>query len=205
MKIGIAAVRATVVAVALVTLNACAGAGALGSILGGVLGGGAQNSGNQLDGTVQSVDTRNQQINVRQSNGQTITVAYDNRTQVSYQNQNYPVTSLEYGDQIAARVQQTQNGAYYADVIQVTQSARSGSTSSGNQNSVPLEGRVRQVDVPNGWFTITERNNATLTVTLPYNPSRSDLTRFQNLRSGDYVRFYGVYTNNSRVELRQFY
>jgi hypothetical protein len=47
--------------------------------------------------------------------------------------------------------------------------------------------------------------NATLTVTLPYNPRRVDVDRFNNLRPGDYVRLYGVFLNNSRVELRQFY
>ena len=40
---------------------------------------------------------------------------------------------------------------------------------------------------------------------MPYNASRADVQRFQNLRNGDNVRFYGVYLNNSRVELRQFY
>lgn len=205
MMIAMKGARLAVLAATVASLSACAGAGTLGSILGSVLGGGAGGGGNQLQGTVQSVDSRNQQINVRQSNGQTISVAYDNRTQVSYQNQNYPVTSLEFGDEIAARVQQTQNGAYYTDLIQVTRS-NSNSTSTGGSGSVQtIEGRVRQVDAQNGWFTVTTSNNSLLTVTMPYNSTRSDMTRFQNLRSGDYVRLYGTYVNNSRVELRQFY
>ena len=48
-------------------------------------------------------------------------------------------------------------------------------------------------------------SNVVLTVTMPYNPSRADQQRFQNLRNGDNVRFTGVYLNNTRVELRQFY
>ena len=44
-----------------------------------------------------------------------------------------------------------------------------------------------------------------LTVSLPYNLSTADTNKFNSLRSGDYVRLYGVYLNNSRVELRQFY
>jgi hypothetical protein len=40
---------------------------------------------------------------------------------------------------------------------------------------------------------------------MPYSPSRADQNRFQNLRQGDYVRIAGVYLNNTRVELRQFY
>jgi hypothetical protein len=42
-------------------------------------------------------------------------------------------------------------------------------------------------------------------VSMPYNPRQSDVNRFNNLRVGDQVRFYGVFLNNSRVELRQFY
>jgi hypothetical protein len=45
----------------------------------------------------------------------------------------------------------------------------------------------------------------TVTVSLPYNPSTNDANTFNRLRSGDYVRFYGTYLGNSRVELRQFY
>ena len=68
-----------------------------------------------------------------------------------------------------------------------------------------LQGTVRGVDRTNGLFAIDGGNLGTLTVSMPYNPSRADLYTFQNLRVGDYVRFYGVFLNNSRVELRQFY
>ena len=68
-----------------------------------------------------------------------------------------------------------------------------------------LQGTVRQVDANNGWFTLDASNNVTITVTMPYNPARTDLTKFQSLRTGDYVRLYGVFLNNTRVELRQFY
>jgi hypothetical protein len=35
--------------------------------------------------------------------------------------------------------------------------------------------------------------------------SRADSDRFRALRSGDRVRLYGVFLNNTRIELRQFY
>ena len=54
-------------------------------------------------------------------------------------------------------------------------------------------------------FSIANGNGGTLIVSLPYNVSRADQSRFQSLRSGDTVRLYGVYLNNQRVELRQFY
>jgi len=191
-------------AVVFATMTACANTGGLGGILGSVLGGG---QGNQLQGAISGVDTRSQQIGVQQSNGQTVWVRYDNNTQVIYQNQNYPVTALERGDQVVATLQDAGNGSYYASTIQVTQSvSNTGGGVYGNQGSVTTyQGNVRQVDRANGWFTVDEGNIGRITVTLPSGLSQQDLNRFGNLRSGDYVRFYGVRTGNSEVQLRQFY
>jgi hypothetical protein len=116
------------------------------------------------------------------------------------------VTSLESGDQVNARVQQRQDGSYYTDSVQVTQpvSGSSTGTGTGADNVQSLQGTVRQIDRTNGVFTVEAGNNTLLTVSLPYNATNADRTRFQNLRVGDFVRFYGVYLNNTRVELRQF-
>src|SRR5690348_4353333 len=111
--------RTTAVAFALIAMSACANS-SLGNVLGSVLGGG----GNELSGTIQGVDTRNQQVGITQTNGQTVGVRYDNQTRVIYQNQNYPVTALENGDQVVARIQDQGNGNYYTDSIQVTQSVQ---------------------------------------------------------------------------------
>jgi len=192
--------RGGAAALLLVATAACANTGGLGEILGGVLGG---NQSGQVSGSVRSLDTRSQQIAIQQSNGQTVALEYDSRTQVVYQNQTYPVNSLEYGDQVTARVSSTNNNSYYTDYIQVDQSVSSNTGGvSGNVQSI--QGNVRQVDYANGWFTLNT-NNGILTVSMPYNPRRQDVTIFQNLRNGDNVRLYGVYLNNTRVELRQFY
>jgi len=188
-------------------MTACANTGGLGGILGSVLGGGGQN--NQLSGYVQSVDTRSQQLGVQQSNGQTVWVRYDNNTQVVYQNRGYPVTALERGDQIVADIQDSGNGNYYATTVQVTQSVSSSGNGSvnGNQGGVTTySGTVRQVDRQNGWFTVDDNNTGRITVVLPSGLSQNDLNRFGNLRSGDFVRFYGARSNNNnQVQLRQFY
>jgi Cu/Ag efflux protein CusF len=189
-------------ALGLVALAACSNGGTLGGVLGSVLG---QPGSTQLGGVVRNVDTRNQQITIQQSNGQQISVAYDNQTKVVYQNQNYSVASLEYGDQVTARLQQTNNGGYYTDLVTVNQPVQGSSSSTGSEAVQSLQGTVRRVDVTNGWFTLDASTNVTMTVTMPYNPARTDLTKFQNLRAGDYVRLYGVFLSNSRVELRQFY
>ena len=191
--------RAAVAALIMTSAGACAGN--LGNVLGGVLGGGNQSS--QLSGTIRGVDTRSQQISIQQSNGQTIPVSYDNQTQVVFQNQNYSPTSLENGDMVTARIQANGN-SYYTDYVQVDQSIRGSGTGGVSNNVQLLQGTVRQVDRRNGVFTVDVNNGYTLTVTMPYNPATNDVNRFNSLRSGDFVRFYGVYQSSSQVQLRQF-
>jgi hypothetical protein len=193
----------------LVGAGACSNAGQVGQILGSVLGGGAGGTagGSQVSGVVRAVDTRSQQIGLQLSNGQTVGLVYDNQTKVVYNNQSYAVTSLDPGDQVTARVQSTNDGAYYTDLVQVdqpVQSASGGGTVAGSGNVQSLQGTVRQVDYQNGLFSLNT-GGTTLTVSLPYNVSRADQSRFQSLRAGDAVRLYGVFLNNTRVELRQFY
>ncbi len=190
--------RGAAVALMIASIGACAG-NQLGNILGGVLGGGQAQSG-QLSGTIRGVDQRSQLISIQQSNGQTVPVAYDNQTQVVYQNQNYSPTSLENGDRVTARVQANGN-SYYTDYVQVDQSVNGAGSSSNLQQ---LQGTVRQVDRRNGVFTVDVNNYNTLTVTLPSSLSSSDVNRFNNLRSGDFVRFYGTFLNSTQVQLRQF-
>ncbi|HEX2778180.1 MAG TPA: hypothetical protein VHM30_01700 [Gemmatimonadaceae bacterium] len=191
-------------ALVIVALGACSNAGTLGNILGGVLGGGG--GGNQVSGVVRGVDARAQQIVIQQSDGSNVALNYDAQTQVVYQNQQYSVSSLESGDQVTARVQSGQNGGYYTDLVQVDQprSGRGGATGTGG-NVQNVEGRVRQIDTVNGLFALEVANYGVVTVSLPYNVTRADQNRFQSLRAGDYVRLAGVFLNNTRVELRQFY
>ncbi len=178
--------------------SACSGA--LGNVLGSVLGGGGQAQSNQLSGTIRGVNSR--EITIQQSNGQSVALLYDNQTRVVYQNQNYSVGALEFGDRVTVSVRQAQNGAYYTDYVQVDQSVSTGTGGAGAVQS--FQGYVRQIDSRNGLFTV-EVGNSILTVSLQSNPRSTDYSRFQNLRSGDNVRFYGVFVSNSRVELRQFY
>ena len=187
------------------TLDACANSGAIGDVLGGVLGGGQQQAQTaQAQGAIRGVDERSQQISLQLTNGQTVALAFDNQTKVVYQNQLYAVTALESGDQVIMRVRDLGNGGYYTDSIHVTQSVREGSGTNTSGNVQALQGTVRQIDRTQGLFTL-DAGNVTLTVSMPYGAARADVTRFQNLRVGDNVRFYGVFLNNSRVELRQFY
>jgi hypothetical protein len=198
------AARRGMAILAVAAAAACSSTGGLGGILGGVLGGQGQG---QVSGTVQNINTRNGELSIRQSNGQNVTLQYDNQTQVVYQNQNYSVNNLEYGDRVTARIANSNNNSnqYYTDLIQVDQSVSGSNGNVGTSGDVQtFEGTVRQIDRSNGVFTINSSNYGGVTVSLPYNPRQTDINRFQSLRSGDYVRFYGVLLNNNRVELRQF-
>lgn len=204
------ATRSGATALAFVAFTACSGAGNLGNILGGVLGGSGTGQGNQnqVSGTVLGIDTRSQQIAIQTSNGQQVNLSFDNQTQVVYQNQSYSVTNLERGDQVTARIQQSNNGGYYTDLVQVDQSASNGGGTYGggaSGNVQAIQGTVQQVDLQNGLFSLNTNQYGQIIVALAYNVSRTDQNRFQNLRRGDNVRLYGVFINNQRVELRQFY
>ena len=195
-------IKGALAGLVLVASAACSSAGTLGDVLGGVLNSpGSQ----QVSGNVQGVDTRSQMVFLRENNGSTLSLRYDSRTEVVYQNRTYSVTSLENGDQITARIVDNGNGNYYTDYIQVNTSA---SNNGGYDNETGavynLSGTVRQIDSYNGWFTM-DAQNSRITVQLPYNPRSTDLTRFRSLRSGDYVQLQALQISSSRFELRQFY
>ena len=63
---------------------------------------------------------------------------------------------------------------------------------------------MRQIDRTNGWFSM-DTQNGTITIALPYNPRTTDLNRFNNLRSGDYVQVQAYYLSSSRYQLASFY
>ena len=188
----------------LAALTACSAIGSLGNVLGGIIPGGGGAS--QVSGYVAGVDTRAQVIGLQQPNGQPVNLLFDAQTKVVFNNQSYPVTSLDRGDQITARIQNTNNG-YYTDLVQVDRPVQGSVSETGTSTGAvqSIQGTVRQIDQQNGLFTMDVNNGARLTVSMPYSPTRTDVTKFQSLRSGDVVRIAGVFLNNSRVELRQFY
>lgn len=173
---------------------ACAPLESLGG-LGDVFGGGTS-----LYGEVRSVDTRRGRIQVREQYGRDQTVRYDNRTRVVYQNREYPVSSLERGDQVQMRLAYDRNNTAWADRIEVRSSARrtdgrdrdddrdDRDRGDGWGSGVErLEGRVQAIDVRRGYFTMTE-NRSSVLVYMPRNARREDVRRFERLRRGERVR-----------------
>ena len=108
---------------ALLLSSGCSNLGSIGNILGSVLGGqGAQQQ--QIDAEIQQVDANGGRLYVRTQDGQQGTIRVDSRTQVVYNNQQYPVTALERGDVVRIQLQQTQNNELYATRIDVLRSSR---------------------------------------------------------------------------------
>lgn len=183
-------------------LGGCAqNGGGLGGVLGGILN---PAPNDQVAGTVSGVDTRSQQVFVNMDNGQQLALSYDNRTQVVYNGQSYPVTNLDRGDYVTARILDTSNGRYYTDQIQVTQPVQGSNNTGGYGNYQAIEGNVAQIDYRGGTFVLRNSNGGDILVSMPYNARQMDVQRFNQLRNGDYVRVQGQYVGNGRFQLAGF-
>jgi hypothetical protein len=196
-----------------ISISACSQLGGLGNVLGGVLqpSAGSGSGTGSASGTVRYVDTQRGQLQLTTSSGQTGTVYFDNRTQVVYQQQQYPVTALEQGDQVQLQLQQDQQGNYYTPYILVTRSVQesnggynTGGYNNGSSALVQAEGRVTWIDYQNGQFGV-DSNRGTLTVRMPYNASASAANYFRNLRQGSSVRLEGQMVSNGQLQLTRFY
>lgn len=199
-------VRGLVAAVAVATMTGCGGGNALGSleeILGSVMGQPAGAQQGQLAVEIQGVNTQQQTIQVSTQEGQTGAVRYDQNTVVVYQQQQYPVTSLERGDRGVMHLQDVQ-GTLYASRIDVQQSVqeRTGATT-GSSQLVQVSGRITRIDHNAGNFSV-QMQNGTVTVTLPYNTPAATVEYFHRLRTGDSVRLEATQVANGRVEIYRF-
>jgi hypothetical protein len=129
---------------------------------------------------------------------------------VVYQQQQYPVTSLEQGDRVTMQVQQTSQNQLYASRIDVTQSVQQTNVGSvygnntGNNQIIQLSGTVRNMDVKRGTFQLQTRSYGTVVITLPYNPPQATYDYFSRLRNGNTVRLEGTSLGNNRFEIYRF-
>jgi hypothetical protein len=202
----------------LTTIASCTQLGVPGGQSGGPTPAAGSASG-ELVGEIDRVDASTRQIVARTSDGRLETVSFDDRTQVMYRGQSYPVTALERGDRVYMRLASTGRPAY-VDLISVQQSVQErqggpatprapagpppGPTAPSTQATQRVEGTVGMIDAQRGLFEMQTRDLGTLMVSLPYNPRGPDVERFQRLRSGDFVRLTGRLLNAQRFELEQF-
>jgi len=222
MKAGILGLRLVALA-AMLSATGCAQAGALGEILGGVMGpqGQGQGQGGQVVGEIQGIDARQGIMQIRTQNGQTGNVYFDQNTRVVYQQREYNVTALERGDVVAFQVQQDQRGNAYTNYIQVQQSVQdrtgqnthqggtygnNGGTAGGTYGNNAVQryaGTVGYIDTQRGSFELRTQNGSAQ-VALPYGASAQDAQRFRSLRSGQNVTLDGQMVAQGRIDLVRF-
>lgn len=216
MKAGILGLRLVALA-AMLSATGCAQAGALGEILGGVMGpmgqgqGQGQGQGGQVVGEIQGIDARQGVMQIRTQNGQTGNVYFDQNTRVVYQQREYNVSALERGDVVALQVQQDQRGNAYTNYIQVQQSVqdRTGQGTQqqggtyGSQGIQRFAGTVGYIDTQRGSFELRTQNGSAQ-VALPYGASAQDAQRFRSLRSGQNVTLDGQMVAQGRIDLVRF-
>lgn len=199
-------VLGTMPAVALAAaITSCAPLGGLGG-LGDVFG------GDSMYGEIRSVDTRRGRIQLREQQGRDRTVRYDNRTRVVYRDRQYPVSSLDRGDQVQVRVEYDRNNTAWAERIDLRSSARAGDRDDRRTDRrgdvwsdrvQRLDGRVQGVDTRRGYFTVTQ-GNSRVTVYMPRNARREDIRRFERLRRGERVRADVRAVSRNQAQLVRF-
>ncbi|MGZ8832796.1 MAG: DUF5666 domain-containing protein [Thermoanaerobaculia bacterium] len=161
---------------ALLFLAACGSSGNMGDILGSGPNNGTYSS--EIRGTVDSVDLNSGSIDLinvsgnssmlSSGGGSTARVFFDNRTSVDYNGRSYHPEDLERGDQVAARVDQS-NNRLYATSMSVLYDVRTRSSDpSGNYPNdtygTTVHGSVRSVDTSRRTITLDDSYGRTTTV-----------------------------------------
>lgn len=195
-----------IMALAVMPATACAGGGlgGLGDILAGAVGGqpaGAQQG--QISAEVRSVDTNARSITVVTADGQTGAVRYDQNTTVVYKQQQHPVTALERGDLVVLTVTQDAQGNVMVSRVDVTQSVRERTGTTGTSQVAQYNGRITAIDHDRGTLTL-QVTSGNLLVQMPYNPPRATLDYFHRLRVGDNVRLEATAVGTNRIEIYRF-
>ncbi len=167
--------------------------------------GGIGGVNNDVQGEVQFVDNRNRELEIRSDSGRRSVLRFDNNTQVIYRQRAYPVSSLERGDYVAARVQQDRDGRLLTTSISVSETAQDRGMGASKGNRLDrTEGRVESIDTRRGTFEIRDQRNRIVVISVTFNAPRAVTDRFNRLRNGDYVRIEGRSVNSDRFDLETF-
>ena len=154
-----------------------------------------------IDGQVWSVDARRGRLQVRNARGRTNTMYVDRATRVLYRRRSYAVDALERGDVVRVWVEVDGRGDAWADRVEVRESVRERYDRYGDdryggygyedryRNRIErIEGRVAEVNLRSGYFTLDQGASRTLAVYLPEQLARDEARRIERLRRGERVR-----------------
>lgn len=167
--------------------------------------GGIGSISNDILGEVQVVDNRTRELEIRSDSGRRSVLSFDNNTQVVYRQRTYPVSNLERGDYVAARVQQDRDGRLLVTSITVRETAQDRGMGASVGNRLDrTEGRVEYVDTRRGTFEIRDPRNRIVVISVSFNAPRAVTDRFNRLRNGDYVRLEGRAVAADRFDMENF-
>lgn len=156
-----------------------------------------------LSGEIDRVDSERREIVLRTSAGDRL-IAYDERTRVFYQGQEYEPGNLERGDLVEVDTT-TSSGTRYALAtrIDVTRSVQDRTGYDDRPGAEQVAGTVDWIDHRRGEFGLrTDRD--TLTVEVPFDATGATRDRFSRLDRGDYVRIEAEELERTRLALVRF-
>jgi hypothetical protein len=158
---------------------------------------------------IDRLDTSSREIHLRPNDSRKRVIGYSAGARVLYRGREYPVGHLESGDKVSMQLKQDSRGNSYTDLVRVHESI--GDRNQDRDAAQParamqtVDGRVEHVDFQRSSFELSDQSRQSVLVSLPNNARRSDLDRFRDLRTGDYVRVEGRFTSKDRFELESFF
>ncbi len=195
--------KALAAAMMFLVLAACGSSG-IGDILGGS--GSPSGSGSnryEIRGTVESVDTSNRSIYLRNvsgyssnlgsgdsRSGSSVRVYYDDRTRVDYNGRAYKPDDLERGDQVTVRVDESSNRLMAESMIVTYNVAAGGNSNPSGSYGSTVRGTIQYLDTSRRTITLDRGYGSATTIDYATNtPVRYGSTtyRVSDLERGDEI------------------
>ena len=143
-------------------------------------------------GTVEELDHSRRELYLRTEGGQSQIVTYTNRTPIILDGQKISASNLGHGDIIEVRMHGTADGYALADSVRVRERGDRSTTVEGSVERVIIDRRVIELRTSSGTLT---------SVYVPQHSPEVVEDEFRQLRSGDFVRFQGIFLGENRFEL----
>jgi hypothetical protein len=141
---------------------------------------------------IEELDHSRRELYLRSEGGQSQIVTYTNRTRVVVEGKEISPSELGRGDIIEVRMHGTADGRAVADSIRLRER--------GDRNTT-IEGAVERVLSDRRVIELRTSSGALTSVYLPQNSPEITEQEFSQLRSGDFVRFEGIFLGENRFEL----
>ena len=143
-------------------------------------------------GRVEDLDHSRRELYIRTEGEQSQVVTYTSGTRVAAGGMEISASELGRGDLIEVRMRGTADGRAVADSILVRERGDRNTTIEGTVERVLSDRRVIELRTASGDLT---------SVYVPTNSPETVENEFRQLRSGDFVRFQGIFLGEKRFEL----